>query len=83
MDPKDPNPTAPPVLLTTKQVAHILQWNPFTITKKAERGELPGFKMGRGWRFRQEDIVAWIERQRNSAPPGAHPKRRGEKIDGH
>jgi excisionase family DNA binding protein len=59
-----PNPRTP-VLLTVKQVAQILQWNPYTVIKKAEKGELPGFKMGRGWRFREEDIVQWIERQRN------------------
>jgi excisionase family DNA binding protein len=54
-----------PVLLTVKQVAEILQWNPYTITKKAEKGELPAFKMGREWRFRQEDIVKWIDEKRN------------------
>ena len=55
----------PPILLTVKQVAQILQWNPFTIVKKAEKGELPGFKMGRAWRFREEDITRWIEEKRN------------------
>ena len=55
----------PPTLLTVKQVAQILQWNPFTIVKKAEKGELPGFKMGRAWRFREEDITRWIEEKRN------------------
>jgi len=54
-----------PALLTVKQVAAILQWNTFTIVKKAEKGDLPGFKMGREWRFRQEDIVLWIEAKRN------------------
>ena len=54
-----------PILLTVKQVAQILQWNPFTIIKKAEKGELPGFKLGRSWRFRQEDIIAWINAKRN------------------
>ncbi len=54
----------PPVLLTVKQVAEILQWNPFTVTRKAEKGELPGFKLGHGWRFRQQDIIQWIDRHR-------------------
>ena len=54
-----------PPLLTVKQVAEILQWNPFTVVKKAEKGDLPGFKLGRSWRFRQQDIVAWIEAKRN------------------
>jgi excisionase family DNA binding protein len=55
----------PSSLLTAKQVAEILQWNPYTIIKKAEKGDLPGFKLGREWRFRQEDIMRWIEEKRN------------------
>ncbi len=60
------NSTTPgtPILLTVRQVAGILQWNRFTVLKKAERGELPGFKLGRAWRFRQEDIVRWIDEKR-------------------
>ena len=58
------SPVYPP-LLTVKQVAEILQWNRFTIVKKAEKGELPGFKLGREWRFRREDISAWIDAKRN------------------
>ena len=54
----------PPALLTANQVADILQWNRYTVIKKAEKGLLPGFKMGREWRFRQQDIVAWIEEKR-------------------
>ena len=66
MNPPIHNLPHPPNLLTAKQVAEILQWNPFTIVKKAEKGELPGFKLGREWRFRQEDILAWIEQKRNA-----------------
>ncbi len=62
LGPQQPQPSP---LLTARQVAEILQWNPFTIVKKAEKGNLPGFKLGREWRFRQEDIVRWIEEQRN------------------
>jgi excisionase family DNA binding protein len=67
MDPIGANQSQPkpPSLLTAKQVAEILQWNPYTIIKKAEKGHLPGFKLGREWRFRQEDIMRWIEDHRN------------------
>jgi excisionase family DNA binding protein len=66
MEPIPPNYSQPPVLLTVKQVAQILQWNPFTVLKKVERGEIPGFKLGRVWRFRQQDIIQWIEQKRNA-----------------
>lgn len=58
------NPIRPRPLLTAKQVAEILQWNPFTVIKKTERGELPGFKLGRSWRYREEDITRWIDEKR-------------------
>jgi excisionase family DNA binding protein len=57
----------PPNLLTAKQVAELLQWNPYTIIKKAEKGELPGFKLGREWRFKQEDIIQWIDEKKNGS----------------
>ena len=69
MDPTTANPSQPghpPALLTVAQVAGILQWNRYTVIKKAEKGELPGFKLGREWRFRQQDIVAWIDEKRNA-----------------
>jgi excisionase family DNA binding protein len=67
MDPIGANQSQPkpPNLLTAKQVADLLQWNPYTIMKKAEKGELPGFKLGREWRFKQVDIEAWIEEKKN------------------
>jgi len=55
----------PPNLLTARQVADLLQWNPYTVMKKAEKGDLPGFKLGREWRFKQVDIEAWIEAKKN------------------
>jgi excisionase family DNA binding protein len=64
MDNPANNPSPPVVLLTAAQVAEILQWNRFTVVKKAEKGDLPGFKLGREWRFRQEDLLRWIDEKR-------------------
>ena len=65
----DPSASRLPILLTVKQVAKLLQWNPDTIVKKAEKKLLPGFKMGRDWRFREEDILVWIEQHRTGNGP--------------
>jgi len=56
----------PLALLTVRQVAEILQWNSITILRKAEKRELPGFKIGREWRFRSEDLASWIESKRSA-----------------
>jgi excisionase family DNA binding protein len=33
-------------------------------TRKRSSQRLPGFKLGKYWRFREEDVLAWLERQR-------------------
>ncbi len=52
-----------PELLDAKQVATYLKLNEVTVVRFARRGRLPGFKVGREWRFRADDIRAWVERQ--------------------
>jgi excisionase family DNA binding protein len=65
---------------TVRQVAEYLSVNERTVYRMAERGHLPAFKVGDAWRFRREDIDAWIERQQrersgDSAKKGRRSKR--------
>jgi excisionase family DNA binding protein len=46
-----------------RRVAEYLSVAERTVYRMAERGELPAFKVGDAWRFRREDIDAWIENQ--------------------
>jgi len=50
-----------PELLDVKQVAAYLKLHQVTVLGFARQGKLPGFKVGREWRFRAEDIRAWLE----------------------
>jgi predicted DNA-binding transcriptional regulator AlpA len=45
----------------------------------AERGDLPAFKVGDAWRFRREDIDAWIARQQQERGGNASKKGRRSK----
>jgi excisionase family DNA binding protein len=45
------------MLMTTKEVAALLRVAPRTAREWADAGKLPGFKMGRQWRFSRERIV--------------------------
>jgi excisionase family DNA binding protein len=47
-------------ILTIREVALLLKINDKTAYKLAASGELPGFKVGGSWRFRQSDIAKWI-----------------------
>ncbi|MCD5401392.1 helix-turn-helix domain-containing protein [candidate division NPL-UPA2 bacterium] len=65
--------TGMPVVMNTKELATYLRLNPFTIVKKAEKGEIPAFKIGRMWRFRSDEIDAWIKGK--SKPAQSFPQR--------
>ena len=51
-------------ILTLKEVAAYLKLAEKTAYRLASEGKLPGFKVGGSWRFKLEDIQAWIEEQK-------------------
>ncbi|MCK5892854.1 MAG: helix-turn-helix domain-containing protein [Endozoicomonadaceae bacterium] len=53
-------------ILTIKEVAEYLKLAEKTAYRLAAEGKLPSFKVGGSWRFKQEDLAAWIEEQKNS-----------------
>jgi len=54
-------------LLTVHEVAELLRvlvsWV-YGRTRKRSNERLPGYRLGKYWRFKQADVLAWIERQR-------------------
>jgi excisionase family DNA binding protein len=53
-------------LLTIEEVAAYLRLNRFTVYRMAERGELPGAKVARRWRFSEPELRAWLKRQKHA-----------------
>ncbi len=51
-------------ILTLKEVANYLKLTEKTAYRLAADGKLPGFKVGGSWRFKREDVSAWIEEQK-------------------
>ncbi len=51
-------------ILTIQELAEYLKLNEKTAYRLAGEGKLPGFKVGGSWRFKREDIEAWIEEQK-------------------
>ena len=56
-----------PDVLTLEQLAELLQVDEKTVRALAAKGELPGRKLGREWRFSREAVLDWL----------ATPARRG------
>lgn len=54
-------------ILTIKDVANYLKVNERTIYRLAASGELPGFKVGNSWRFKQSELEQYIAAQHNRA----------------
>lgn len=49
-------------LMTVRDAANVLPFSLRLVRLRAEIGELPGFKIGRAWRFWREDIEAELAR---------------------
>jgi excisionase family DNA binding protein len=52
-------------ILTLKEVAAYLKLAEKTAYRLVSEGKLPGFKVGGSWRFKREDLEAWIEENKN------------------
>jgi len=54
---------ASPQVLTLRQVARLLNCHPSTLYRLAGRGDVPAFRVGRGWRFQRDALEEWIRRR--------------------
>jgi excisionase family DNA binding protein len=53
-----------PELITAGELAAYLRVHTITICRLATRGEIPCFRVGRGWRFDKKTVDIWLrERQ--------------------
>ncbi|MGM0845696.1 MAG: helix-turn-helix domain-containing protein [Bacillota bacterium] len=48
-------------IMTVAQVAEYLQLSEMTTYKLVQEGKIPGFKIGRHWRVKREDLAEFIE----------------------
>jgi len=57
-------------LLTVEEVAELLRvplsWV-YERTRNRSLDRIPGFRLGKYWRFREADVLAWLDRQRSGA----------------
>lgn len=57
-------------LLTVHEVADLLQVPVSWVYGRARRRTLeriPGYRLGKYWRFRQDEVLAWVESQRRDS----------------
>jgi excisionase family DNA binding protein len=49
-------------ILTIREVADLLKLHPKTVNKFALAGKLPGYRIGRQWRFRKSEVLSALEK---------------------
>lgn len=57
-------------LLSVEEVAELLQVPPswvYSHTRVRTLDRIPGFRLGKYWRFREADVFTWLERQKVGA----------------
>ena len=52
---------------TAEEVAAYLRLPQSTVYKLAQDNVLPGFKVGKHWRFRRDAILDWIKQKENKS----------------
>ncbi|MDD8020088.1 MAG: helix-turn-helix domain-containing protein [Acidobacteriota bacterium] len=50
--------------LTLEQIAEYLQMSKSSIYKMAQGGKIPAYKVGRQWRFKEEEIDTWVAKRK-------------------
>lgn len=61
-------------LLTVEDLAALLKVAPSWVYGHLRRracDPIPAFRLGKYWRFREADVLAWLERQRTGTRPNA------------
>lgn len=50
-------------VLTTTEGAKLLRMSAQKLRELADAGSLPAYHVGNRWRFRRQDLLAWVESQ--------------------
>jgi excisionase family DNA binding protein len=58
-------------LLTARELAELLGFASGTIVDWSERGQIPSFKVGGRLRFRESEVLDWLEDRRQGPAGGA------------
>jgi excisionase family DNA binding protein len=58
---------APGDIMTRSEVALLLRCSEPHVVALIEREGLPAFRLGKLWRFRRSEVLAWCERRENGS----------------
>ncbi len=56
--------------MTMEEIAEYLKVSKETIYKMAQKGQIPGSKLGSQWRFNKQIVDAWLTTRSNAPKEG-------------
>ena len=62
-----------PNLLTPEQVGQLFNLKTRQVKELARQGRIPAVKVGRLWRFPEDSLKAWLEKNQTTCVPEIHP----------
>ena len=65
-------------IVTAKEVSQYLKLTESTIYKLASIGEIPGFKIGKSWRFDMEEVLKRIKDMKSNSKMIREPNGRNK-----
>jgi putative molybdopterin biosynthesis protein len=60
------SPAEHKTFLTPQEVSDLLRVSVYTVRRWIKEGDLPAYKVGRGWRISESDIDAWLRRNQSA-----------------
>jgi len=60
------HPTEQQSFLTPQEVSGLLRVSVYTVRRWIKDGDLPAYKIGRGWRIREPDIDQWLSQHQST-----------------
>jgi len=65
-------------IMTLQELAAYIKMAEKTLYGYAQKGTIPGIKIGAAWRFRKTDIDAWLEERRRLTESSRGSGKRGK-----
>ena len=53
------------LFFTAAEVAELLRLNHQVVQRKLQKGEIPGYRIGREWRVERSELLQWLHRHSN------------------
>jgi len=66
------------IFLNIKEVSQLLKMNISTINNFIKEGKIPSYKVGKRRLFKKEELIRWVESQRDESYKGIKIKKRKE-----